>query len=233
MKKIEFNDLVNSIIEEAPITKYLTPAVKYGKRVGRALGRAAPSVARGVKEIGKGLGSVLGAGAVNLGKAGLGAAKLAGKAALNTPEAIRTTKKFIYGDRPSEMIKQGIKGLKDRRKAGTGIEQFDKNIVKTMIANQLSDITAKSQKQDTTGGTSTASTQVQGQATGGTASPAAAGGTSTSTTTTPTSMMKPAAAAIQREPKTGDVFNVYGDYGRITRYKVTKVHPDHVEAKKV
>lgn len=226
MKKIEFNDLVNSIIEEAPITKYLTPAVKYKQRLRKAAGRAGTAV------------SNVGRTAVNIAKKVpgiVGSVAGAAAAALEAPgKVVKGAHKAVFEPGgAAKMLRSAQQSLSSKATGEKDIMRFDKNIVKTMIANQLSDITVKSQKQDTTGGTSTASTQVQGQATGGTASPAAADGTSTSTTTTPTSMMKPAAAAIQREPKTGDVFNVYGDYGRITRYKVTKVHPDHVEVKKV
>jgi len=224
MKKLEFNDLVNSVIEEAPITKYLNPALKYGQRLKQNLGRAGTAASGALKK------------AANVARATGG---VVGKVAGAVATGLEAPGKIVKGAHSAVFEPGGLaKGLRAiQKKMPTGkdkdVEKFDKKVVKTLIANQMSDVTAKGKQQQQQ--TSTTSTQATGQVTGAPGTPGAqSGGTSTaSPTSTPDNSPMPSAAEMQREPKSGDFFNLYGKYGRLERFKILKVHDDHVEVKKV
>ena len=244
MKKFNFDDLYSAVINEAPISSYLAKptsqeyrnkvaaSVRAAKqqeqereqqaqqtpsfinRLGRATAAAAPGVGRGALELAKGVGGVAGEAGKNI-----------GKAALNAPGAIKTLKNFITGNDPAGMVKQGIENLRPKSEpAGApGEEEFDKDVVKSLLAGQSTD---KSGQVSSSGNTSTGTIQAPGTVTGGTATPTSGGTTATVTTGNMTQ-----ANLMKRMPKQGDIFTVPGEFGRVKRYKVANVGPKTVSAK--
>jgi hypothetical protein len=123
------------------------------------------------------------------------------------------------------MVKQGIENLRPKSEpAGApGEEEFDKDVVKSLLAGQSTD---KSGQVSSSGNTSTGTIQAPGTVTGGTATPTSGGTTATTTTGNMTQ-----ANLMRRMPKQGDIFTVPGEFGRVKRYKVTNVGPKTVSAK--
>jgi hypothetical protein len=181
---LKFNDLVNLVLNEAPMSAYINRftsqekrneiARKYKEiqaqaqannqqqssqpsftsRLGKAVKAAAPRVGRGAWEITKGVGGVAGEVVKNV-----------GKAALNAPSAVKTARNFLIGDDPAGQLKQGIEYIKNKKKKGqegeTGVEDFDKDTIKAIINGQVS-------KLPTSGGQTTITPAVQGGTTSGT-----------------------------------------------------------------
>jgi len=268
MITLKFDDLYNAIVNEAPMTSYLTrptsqqyrnkiaaqaremqrqaqqqqqqqqqPA-SFASRLGRATAAAASGIGKGVGELAKGAGSVAGEAGKNIGKTGLGLAKLAGKAALNTPGAVKTARNFLLGDDPTEMVKSGIKDIKAKREEerakkeaeASKIEEFDKKMVKSLLASQVA---ATSQQSNQPSNTTTGTVQAPGTVTGGNvASTSGASGT-TSTSMQPTITPSSQSNLLRREPKPGDIFSLTDRYGRIKKYKVDKINGNVVAAKPV
>lgn len=256
---LNFNDLIDLIVNEAPMSSYLSRPTSQEKRnqisrrhkeiqaqaqaddstaqqqpsqpsftsrLGKAVKAAAPGVGRGAWELTKGVGGVVGTAAKNV-----------AKTALNAPGAVKTARNFLIGDDPAGMLKQGISNLKakqeqdkaKREAENSKIEEFDKDTIKSLLASQ----TAASQNQPVIAQqqpqTQTGAVQAPGTVSGGNVQRQSSSGT-TATTMQPTITPSSQSNLLKRDPKSGDIFTIPDDFGRIRRYKVKKVVDNSVQA---
>lgn len=192
---LNFNDLVNLIINEAPMSSYLSRPTSQEKRnqISRrhreiqaqaqaddSTAQQQPSQLSFTSRLGNAVKAAapgVGRGAWELAK-GVGGvagevAKNVGKAALNAPGAVKTARNFLIGNDPAGQIKQGIEYMKNKRKAGEsggpGEEDFDKDTIKAVIAGQAPKTASQAQTTtpSTQGNTSSGTIQGRGQVTQG------------------------------------------------------------------
>jgi hypothetical protein len=190
MKKLEFNDLVNAVLSEDNFLQKLGGMAKTA--IGTTAGLAA-STLEAPKKIHT---AVTGKGQLAKGLRGL-----QNKYTPENPEDLKRR-------RPTKTT------------TDTKIEDFDKDVIKTLLTKSK---TGASAAQQTTTGT----VQAPGQVAGGTATPTSASGTSSGTVSAPITQSP---SATQRDPKEGDVFALVGKYGRVKRYQVKKVDGNIVSA---
>lgn len=223
MNKLNFDDLVNSIVTEAPISSFLSKVGQTARTIGKGLGTAA-----------------------RVGGATVGAVAGAAAAGLEAPgKIVRAAKDIAFEPggiaRGLRKVQKKMPTFKGKEKPQVGTErkgpiEFDKKVVQTLLANQAAAASASktTQGQQATGQTTSTTIQAPGTVTGGTAVPGTAGGTSSTATTSPiTTLQKQTAALSQRPPRVGDVFNVVGPYGRLIKYKINNVSDNSVEATKL
>lgn len=243
MIDFKFDDLYKIIVNEAPIASYLRrptsqeyrdkvaktaedikkqaeaeaqqqPAQpSFTSRLGKAVKAAAPGIGSGVKEIAKGVGGVAGEAGKNI-----------AKAALDPRGTVKKAREFFLGDDPMGMVSKGIQNARDKSKqaAGSNLEEFDKDVVKGLIAGQAPVKPGmKPDSQQTQSGTIQKGGQVtQGQVISGGLPGSTPPETSTGATT---ANVVQKAALSKRDPKPGDVFTLPGEFGRIKSFKVKKV----------
>lgn len=150
------------------------------------------------------------------------------KTIASIPSAVKTAKEFMLGDDPAGMIKRGIEKLEQDKKTkpvgedepeeelnkqnirvkratstGSKIENFDKDVIKALIASQ------GAVKQSSMQGQQAQQSQ-QGQ--------------QSPTTTAQQS------ALLKRDPKIGDTFSLVDKYGKQNRYKITKIDNGRISA---
>lgn len=252
---MKFDELYNALVSEAPMSSFLT-------RLGKGVKAATPGVKQGAAELGKGVGSVVGTAAANIGKLGLGAAKLGASAVqgvASVPGAVSKARQFLigqggqprFGDNPMGAIASGARQFKRgatklQRKitnlqkgmdskeaqnirpkaqiaAGPKIEEFDKDVVKALIASQGAVKQA--------GMTSSGTTQAPGQITQGQVIASGMQGTTPPETSTAATTAKTTQSTLtKREPKAGDTFSLTDKFGKQIRYKVSKVENGMVSA---
>jgi len=203
MKKLEFNDLVNAVLNEDNfLQKIGKGAANWASKPSNWVGAAAAAVnapkaihtaVTGRGQIGRGLNALQGALA---------------KREQKKEEERKKQEKDAKGQRPT------------RTATDTKIEDFDKDVIKTLLAKSK---TGTSAAQQTTTGT----VQAPGQVAGGTATPTSASGTSSGAVSAPITQSP---SATQRDPKEGDVFALVGKYGRVKRYQVKKIDGNIVSA---
>lgn len=231
---MKFDELYNIMINEAPMSSFLS-------RLGKGVKAAAPGVGRGAWELTKGVGGVVGTAAKNVGKTVFGA-----------PGAVKAAREFLigqggqprFGDDPAGKIKSVIDkiGTKEKKAGEPDVEEFDKNTIKAIIAGQNPATGSQTSiKPTTTGGTSSGTIQGSGQVTQGQVISGGLPGTApaqtaTTATTAPTSVSQQAAASaklLSRDPKAGDVFTIPSKFGKITRYKIKNVGKDVIGATRI
>lgn len=253
MIDFKFDDLYKIIVNEAPIASYLRrptsqeyrdKVVKtaadvkkeveqqasaeqqtntqpsFTSRLGKAVKAAAPGVGSGMKEIAKGVGSVAGEAGKNI-----------AKVALDPRGAVKKAKEFFTGDDPMGMISKSVQNARSKS-AGSNLEEFDKDVVKGLIAGQVP--VKPGMKPDSlqtqTGTVQGGGSVTQGQVISGGLPGSTPPETSTGATT---ANVVQKAALNKRDPKPGDVFSIPGDFGRVKSFKIKKINGGVVVAEPV
>ena len=191
---------------------------KLGSSASTAMKSVAPAAGEKIKDVAAG-------GLKMAGKAALGTAKAVGKAALNPRGTVKTAREFFLGDDPMGMVSKGVQNVRDKIKqsAGSNLEEFDKDVVKGLIAGQAP---VKPGMKPDSQQTQTGTVQGAGQVTQGQVISGGLPGTSQADTSTgaTTANITQRAALAKRDPKPGDIFTLPSDVdGRIKSYKVKKV----------
>jgi hypothetical protein len=190
MKKLKFDDLVDAVLNEDNFLQKLGGMVK--TVAGRTAGLAA-SALEAPKKIHT---AVTGKGQLAKGLRGL--------------------QKKLTPENPEDLKRQ----RPTKTTTDTKIEDFDKDVIKTLLTKSRTGIPAQQQ-------TTSGSVQAPGTVTGGTATPNSASGTSSGAVSAPVTQSP---SATQRDPREGDVFALVGRYGRVKRYQVKKIDGSIVSA---
>jgi len=246
--KINLEDLYNCIVNEAPVSQYLTRPTSQAYRNRQAqMNRQAqqqyqqsqqqqsqqpkqPSFTSRLGSATKAAAPGVLSGTKELAKGVGGVAGEVVKNISGIPGAVKTAREFFLGKDPAGMVHNKLRG-KEEHAAAPDTEEFDKDTVKAILMGQT---TPPTKQTGTTPTTTSGAIQAPGTVTGGSAVPASASGTTSGSmqagTATPAKTTNLSIA--MRDPKPGDLFTVPGEYGKLNRYKVDKVKGDIVTAKK-
>lgn len=239
----KFDDLYNAVISEAPMSSFLNKlgrgaagAAKVGLGAAKLGAGAAKLGAGAVKTVAKVPGAVKSAREFLIGQGGQqrygddpfgaiarGARQFQRGATRFQGKATKMQQKLSdYQQKLQNKDAQNVRS-KMHTAAGPDVEEFDKDVVKALLASQGAVKQA--------GMTSSTTTQAPGTVTQGQViASGMAGTTPPETSTAATTAKTTQSTLLKREPKAGDTFSLTDKFGKQKRYKVTKIENGKVSA---